>query len=83
LACSCFPKINVGFSPINVASTSLLSLLQWFFNPTQHSEVNSMETYSDLAYILLTSPVFILGITFLSYIFFNRINLIHIFFGPS
>lgn len=39
-----------------------------------------METYSDLAYILLTSPVFILGITFLSYIFFNRINLIHIFF---
>ncbi|RND60467.1 hypothetical protein FAM18123_02352 [Lacticaseibacillus paracasei] len=42
-----------------------------------------METYSDLAYILLTSPVFILGITFLSYIFFNRINLIHIFFGPQ
>ncbi|RND80625.1 hypothetical protein FAM18157_01844 [Lacticaseibacillus paracasei] len=38
-----------------------------------------METYSDLAYILLTSPVFILGITFPSYIFFNRINLIHIF----
>lgn len=80
LACSCFPKINVGFSPINVASTSLLSLLQWLFNPTQHSEVNSMETYSDLAYIFLTPPVFILGITFLSYIFFHRINLIHVFF---
>lgn len=42
-----------------------------------------METYSDLAYILLTSPVFILGITFLSYIFSTELISFTFFFGPS